>query len=60
MDIAYVDKLAKEDNGVKYLQVRQDLFDRTANAMGIKKKDSHETAKAFSSMITKRNQPKKI
>ena len=27
MDIAYVDKLAKEINGVKYLLVGQDLFD---------------------------------
>ena len=29
MDLAYVDKLAKNNNGVKYLLVRQDLFDRT-------------------------------
>ena len=59
MDLAYVDKLAKENNGVKYLLVRQDLFDRTVNAKGKKTKDSHETAKAFSSMITKKNRPKK-
>ena len=26
MDWAYVDKLAKDKNGVKYLLVRQDLF----------------------------------
>ena len=32
MDLAYVDKLAKENNSVKYLLVRQDLFDRTVNA----------------------------
>ena len=36
MDFAYVDKLAKENNGVKYLLVRQDLFDRTVNAKGMK------------------------
>ena len=60
MDLAYVDKLAKENNGVKYLLVRQDLFDRTVNAKGMKKKDSQGTLKAFSSMITKRNRPKKI
>ena len=60
MDLAYVDKLAKENNGAKYLQVRQDLFDRTVNAKGMKTKDSQETVKAFSSMITKRNRPKKI
>ena len=28
MDLAYVDKLAKDKNGVKYLLVRQDLFDQ--------------------------------
>ena len=60
MDLAYVDKLAKENNGVKYLLVRQDLFDRTVNAKGMKTKDSQETVKAFSAMITKRNRPKKI
>ena len=60
MDLAYVDKLAIENNGVKYLLVRQDLFDRTVNAKGMKTKDSQETVEAFSSMITKRNRPKKI
>ena len=60
MDLAYVDKLAKKNNGVKYLLVRQDSFDRFVNAKGMKTKDSQETVTAFSSMITKRNRPKKI
>ena len=60
IDLADVDKLAKGINGVKYLLVRQDLFDRTVNAKGMKTKDAQETVKAFSSMITKRNRPKKI
>ena len=60
MDLAYVDKLAKEKNGVKFLLVRQDLFDRTVNTREMKTKDSQETVKAFSSMITKKNRPKKI
>ena len=60
MDLAYVDKLAKENNGVKYLLVRQNLFDRTVNAKGMKTKDSQETVEAFTSMITKRNRPKKF
>ena len=59
MDFAYVDKLAKENNGAKYLLVREDLFDRTVNAKGMETKDSQETVKAFSSMNTKRNRPKK-
>ena len=60
MDLAYVDKLAKENNDVKYLLVRQDLFDRTVNANGMNTKVSQEIAKAFSAMITKENEPKKI
>ena len=57
---AYVDKLAKENNGVKYLLVRQDLFGRTVNAKRMTTKDSQETVKVFSSMITKKKRPKKI
>ena len=60
MDLAYVDKLAKEKNGVKYLLVSQDLFDTTVNAKGMETKESQETVKAFSFMITERNRPKKI
>ena len=60
LDLAYVDKLAKENNGVKYLLFRQDLFDRSVNAKGMKIKDSQETVKAFASMIAKTNRPKKI
>ena len=59
MDMAYVDKLAKENNGVKYLLVRQDLFDRTVDAKGMKSKDSKETVREFLTMITKKN-PSKI
>ena len=58
MDIAYVDKLAKDNNGVKYLLVRQDLFDRTVDAKGIKTKDSKETVKTFSKRITKKRAKK--
>ena len=60
MDLAYVDKLAKDNNGVKFLVVRQDLFDRTVDAKRMKSKDSKETVCAFLSMITKKNRPKKI
>ena len=60
MDLAYVDKLAKDKNGVKYLLVPQDLFDRTVDAKGMETKDSKETVKTFSKMINKKNRPKKI
>ena len=59
-DPAYVDKLAKDNDGVKYLLLSQDLFDRTVNAKRMKTKDSQETVKAFSSMITKSNRLIKI
>ena len=60
MDLAYVDELAKDNNGKKYLLVRQDLFDRTVDAKGMKSKDSKETVRAFLTMITKKTRPKKI
>ena len=59
MDLAYVDKIAKDNNGVKFLLVRQDLFDRTVDAKGMKTKDSKETVRAILTMITKKNRPKK-
>ena len=59
-DLAYVVKLAKDNNGVKYLLVRQYLFDRIVDANGMKTKDSKETVRAFLSMTTKKNRPKKI
>ena len=35
-DLAYVQILAKNINEVKYLLVRQDLFERTVDAKGMK------------------------
>ena len=55
MDSAYVDKLAKDNYGLKYFLVRQDLFDRTVDTKGLKTKDSKETVRAFLTMITKKN-----
>ena len=60
MDLAYVYKLAKENNGVNYLLVREDLFVRNVNTKGMKTKDSQETVKAFSSMIKKGIDQKKM
>ena len=47
MDLAYVDKLAKDNNGVKYLLVRQDLFDRTVDAKRRKQKIPRKTFVPF-------------
>ena len=52
MDLAYVDILAKDKNGVKYFLVHQDLFDRTVDAKGMKTKDPKERVKTFSKKIT--------
>ena len=59
VDLAYVDELTKDKNGVKYLLVRQDLFDRSVDAKGVKTKDSKETVHSFFSTTTKKNRPKK-
>ena len=53
MDLAYVAKLAK-GNGVKYLLVRQDLFDRAVDAKGMKTKDSKETGRHFQNWLPKK------
>ena len=60
MDLAYVDKLAKDNEGVKCLLVRQDLFDRTVGAKGRKTKDSKETVKTFSKMVTRKKRSKNL
>ena len=58
MDLAYVNKLAKDNNGVTFLLVRQDLFDGTVEAERMKTKQSNKTL-CFSLMITEKNRPKK-
>ena len=59
MDVAYVDKVAKGNNGEEYLLVRQDLFDRTVNSEGKKTKDSKKTVRAFLTTVTKKIIPEK-
>ena len=55
MDPAHFDTPANDINGVKYLLVRQDLFDRTVDAKGMKTKDSKETVRKFLTTVTKEN-----
>ena len=43
---AYVDKLAYDNNGLKYLVVRRDLFDSTVYAKRLKTKESKITVRA--------------
>ena len=56
--LAYVDKLAKNNNGVNFVLFRQDLFDRTTDAKGMQTKDSKETFHAFSTIKKEPNQKK--
>ena len=58
LDLAHVDKLAKDNNGELYLLVRQDLFGRTVDAKGMKTKDSKETVREFLTILKKRIVPK--
>ena len=46
--------------GLKFLLVRQDSFDRRPDAKGMLSKESKETVRASSSMITKTNRPKNV
>ena len=57
MDSAYVDELAKDNNGVKYLQ---DLFDRTVDARRTETKDYREMVRALSNMIQERMDTRKF
>ena len=59
MDLAYFDKLARDNNGVMYFLVPQDLNDRTVDAKGLKRKDSKETVLAILTIITNNSLPKK-
>ena len=54
-DLLYADKLARDNKGVKYLQVRRDLFVGTEDVKRMRTKDSNETVRAFVKMITKKN-----
>ena len=52
-DLAYVDKLAKYNNGVKYLLVVVDVLSRKLRVQPMRTKGAEETAKTFDCMITK-------
>ena len=53
--------MGKREKRCKVFTISSKLvFDRAVNAIGKKTKDSQETVKAFSFMITKRNRPKNV
>ena len=59
VDLAYVDKLAKYNNGIKYLLVAVDVLSRYVRVETMKSKDANETKRAFTRMI-KNKKPKKL
>ena len=60
MNLAYVDKLAEDNNGVKYLLVRQDLFDRTVDAKSKKNKSFQGKRFVHFCLRLQKNRPKKF
>ena len=60
MDLAYVDKLSKDNREKEYLLVRQDVFDKTIDVRGLKTKHSKEALIVIAQMITKRKRPQQI
>ena len=59
VDLAFVDKLAKYNSGVKYLLLAVDCLSRYLRVEPVKTKYATETAEAFKKMI-KHKQPKKV
>ena len=59
LDLAYVDKLAKENKYLKYLLVAVDCLSRYLRVKPLKSKYATTTADAFKKMITSKR-PKKV
>ena len=51
MDLAFVDKLATLNNGVKYLLVSIDVFSRLVRVQPMKSKEAKETVCAFENSV---------
>ena len=60
MNLAHVVEMAKQNNSVKHLQVRQQLFDRNANTKGVKTQIFRETFAAVLNMNEKEPAEQKI
>ena len=60
MDLAFLDKLASQNKGIKYLLVAVDVFLRFVNLQTIKTKYAKDTSEAFEKKIPRRNTPEKL
>ena len=52
MDLAFIDKLAGQNNGVKYLLVAVDIFSRFVRVQKMKAKYAKDTLPAFSKTLS--------
>lgn len=59
-DLAYVDKLTKFNNNVKYLFVAVDVLSRYLRVQPMKTKSAESAVAAFKKMLNKRNKPEKV
>ena len=59
LDLAHVDKLSKQNAGIKYLLIAVDCLSRFLGVEPLKSKYATTTAEAFKQMI-KHKQPKKV
>ena len=55
MDLAFADKLASQNKGVKYLLVAVDVFSRFVRVQTMKTKNAKDTLQAFKKMISRKN-----
>ena len=60
MNVAYVDKLANDNNGIKYLLGHPNLFHRTVDAEGRKTKDSKNGLSIFDCDYKKQSTHKEL
>ena len=60
MHLAFVDKLASQNKGVKYLLVAVDVFSRFVRVQTMKTKYAKDTLQAFKKMISRKNTPEKL
>ena len=60
MDLAFVDKLASQNNGAKYLLIALDIFSRFVRVQTLKTKYAKDTLQAFKKMISRKNTPGKL
>ena len=54
MGLAFIDKLASQNNGVKYLLIAVDIFSRFVRFQTMKTKYAKDTLKAFRKMISQK------